>query len=54
MFFQNAKVSKEDLVKLVMLYALRYQTSEGNQTPKFLNMLKDKGCSEADVRVISH
>eukprot|EP01127_Copromyxa_protea_P020956 TRINITY_DN7086_c0_g1_i1.p1 TRINITY_DN7086_c0_g1~~TRINITY_DN7086_c0_g1_i1.p1 ORF type:complete len:561 (+),score=137.81 TRINITY_DN7086_c0_g1_i1:87-1769(+) len=51
-FFANNKVKAGDMLRLVMLYSLRYQNTPGNQTSRFLSMLKDKGCSEADVKSV--
>ncbi|ESP05609.1 hypothetical protein LOTGIDRAFT_208594 [Lottia gigantea] len=52
-FFTNDKIRPKDLLRLVMLYALRYETHTNNDLAGLVDSLKRRGVSE-DKRSLVH
>ncbi|KAL6067570.1 vacuolar protein sorting-associated protein 45 [Balamuthia mandrillaris] len=50
---ENPKITKEDCLKLVMLYALRYEENSSNKITQFIEKLFDCGLDEDQVGLIS-
>jgi len=49
----NPNVEKMDLIRLVILYALRYETNTSNEVANLLDLLQDVGCSQEQISLIS-
>mmetsp|Transcript_12698 Transcript_12698/g.35855 ORF Transcript_12698/g.35855 Transcript_12698/m.35855 type:complete len:372 (+) Transcript_12698:1-1116(+) len=46
--------SRVDAVRLVLLYALRYETHGSNQIVALKRLLRDRGVSDLDVKLVDH
>jgi len=51
--FSNENLQKEDILRLVLLYALRYEDDPKNQITQFIDMLIEKGVSQENRELIS-
>jgi len=50
--FGRADLEPLDLLRLVMIYSLRYETSATNNLGKFLDKLKDRGLDDEQLKLI--
>ena len=48
----NPRISVDDLLKVVLLYHLRYEQAASNATKEFIEMLLERGASREHVQMI--
>eukprot|EP01128_Nolandella_sp_AFSM9_P000486 TRINITY_DN10643_c0_g1_i1.p1 TRINITY_DN10643_c0_g1~~TRINITY_DN10643_c0_g1_i1.p1 ORF type:complete len:561 (+),score=134.15 TRINITY_DN10643_c0_g1_i1:119-1684(+) len=51
-FLENPDLNDEDLVQLLMLYSLRYETAQNNDIPRYLQLLQQRGVSEEKLKLV--
>mmetsp|Transcript_26975 Transcript_26975/g.43432 ORF Transcript_26975/g.43432 Transcript_26975/m.43432 type:complete len:370 (-) Transcript_26975:4580-5689(-) len=51
---RSSNTSQVDAVRLVLLYAIRYETHSGNALTQLKRMLREKGVTEVDIQLIDH
>lgn len=50
--FSNSKIASAELVKLVLLYVLRYEMRKENKINTFIVMLQEKGAAADDIKLV--